>query len=104
MSTVPYIHDIGGLHGTGPVPGVDDEADFHAAWEARVFGIVRSLVHNGHFTLDEFRHSVERMAPEDYLGASYFERWLDAVERICAEKGLISSADRDRLRAGTEAE
>ncbi|MQA11661.1 MAG: nitrile hydratase subunit beta [Pseudonocardiaceae bacterium] len=94
-----YVHDIGGRHGMGPLPGLDDELDFHAAWETRTFGIVRSLIYRGAFTLDEFRHAIERMDPARYLGASYFERWLDAVERLCVEKGLITSAERDEIVA-----
>ncbi|HEV2780059.1 MAG TPA: nitrile hydratase accessory protein [Actinophytocola sp.] len=97
-----YVHDIGGLHGFGPVPGRDDELDFHAAWEARVFAIVRSLLHNGVFTWDEFRHAIERMAPADYFASGYYERWTEALERLCVEKGLITAEQRDDIRAAME--
>lgn len=94
-----YIHDIGGLRGLGTVPDLDDDLDFHAAWEARVFGLVRSLRYAGAFTTDELRHTIERMEPTVYLGASYFQRWLDAVERLCREKGLIDEAQLDEIRS-----
>lgn len=92
-----YIHDIGGLHGFGPVPDRHDELQFHAAWEARTFALMRALLHNGVFAVDEFRHAVERMEPAAYLSATYFERWVDAIERLCVERGLITAAERDKL-------
>lgn len=94
-----YVHDIGGLHGFGPVPGTDDELYFHAAWEARVFALTRALVHNGAFTLDEFRHAIERMEPADYFASGYYERWAAAVERMCLEKGLLTEDELAGVRA-----
>lgn len=99
MVGMSYVHDIGGLHGFGPVTGIDDEASFHAAWEARVFAIVRSLIHNGVFTWDEFRHAIERMGAGAYFTTGYYGRWADAVERLCVEKGLLSEAEREALGA-----
>jgi nitrile hydratase subunit beta len=97
-----YVHDIGGLYGFGAVPGTDDELEFHAAWEVRLFGIGRSLVHNRHFTVDELRHAVERMDPADYLAASYFERWACALELLCEEKGILTPDERAAIVAAGE--
>jgi nitrile hydratase accessory protein len=97
-----YVHDIGGLHGFGPLPGIDDELNFHAAWEARAFAIVRSLIHNGAFTWDEFRHAIERMEPGAYFASGYYERWTAAVEQLCVEKGLLSEDDRARIVAAMD--
>ncbi|HEU5471490.1 MAG TPA: hypothetical protein VFV67_12620 [Actinophytocola sp.] len=94
-----YVHDIGGLHGFGPVDGRDDELYFHAAWESRVFALVRALIHNKAFTWDEFRHAMERMEPAEYFANGYYERWALGVEQLCAEKGLISAADRAAIHA-----
>lgn len=88
------IHDLGGMSGFGPIPGRDDETNFHHAWEARVFAMVRSLVHNGVFNWDEFRHAVERMEPAIYLRTPYYQRWLDGLERLCLEKAVLNEADR----------
>jgi nitrile hydratase len=93
------VHDIGGLHGFGPMTGLDDELSFHAAWEARIFAIVRSLIHNGAFTWDEFRHAIERMPPAEYFGNGYYERWAHAVERLCLEKGLLTEEARAAVLA-----
>lgn len=94
-----YVHDIGGLHGFGPVPGIDDEVEFHAAWEVRIWVIVRSLVHNGVFAWDELRHAIERMDPATYLATPYFERWAEAAERLCVEKGVLSEDARGAVLA-----
>lgn len=94
-----YVHDVGGMHGFGSIADLDDSAPFHAAWEARVFGIVRALIYNGAFAPDEFRHAIELMDPTAYLGASYYERWADALERLCVEKGLLTEDDRGAARA-----
>ena len=83
------IHDIGGLHGFGALTIEPDEPPFHHEWEARVFAINRFLLANGWYTLDEFRDAIERMPPAEYLAASYYERWLHAVEALIHTKGVL---------------
>lgn len=81
---------MGGQSGFGPVPvGDEAAAPFHADWEARVFALMRALMRNGVYNLDEFRDALERIPPEDYLGASYYERWLMAIETLLAEKRAL---------------
>lgn len=89
------IHDMGGMHGFGPVP-VDDDAQFHAEWERRVYALNRLLSMQDTYKVDEFRHAVERIPPADYLEGTYFERWLDALERLCIEKGLLDADELTR--------
>jgi nitrile hydratase len=91
------IHDLGGMHGFGPIVREADEPLFHAAWEAHV-DVVRKLVilQQGLFTLDAARYGIERMAPAEYLRASFYERWLASLEYNLALQGLIT---RDELDA-----
>jgi nitrile hydratase subunit beta len=91
MSGMARVNDLGGMQGFGPVPleGDGDPAPFHADWEARVFAISRVLGQRGLFTTDEFRDAIERMPARDYLAASYYERWLVALETLAHEKGLL---------------
>ncbi len=79
---------MGGETGFGPVPVGDDAEGFHTDWEARVFALFRALRAAGLFGLDEFRDAIERIPPEDYLAASYYERWLRAMEMLVDEKGI----------------
>lgn len=100
-----FIHDLGGVRGFGAVELEDDDETlpFHDGWEARIFGVVRSLRQNGVCTPDEWRHAVERTHPADYLSMSYYERWLHAAERIAIEKGLLQPGDVDAILAGQDA-
>jgi nitrile hydratase subunit beta len=83
------VHDMGGQTGFGPVPVEDDDdRQFHADWEARVFALNRALLGKGAYNLDEFRDAIERIPPGEYLGSSYYERWLRAIEMLVTEKGL----------------
>ena len=80
---------MGGQTGFGPVPvGADGEPPFGADWEARVYALAAVLRQRGLFNSDELRDAIERLPPEVYLGASYYERWLAAIEMLVAEKGL----------------
>ena len=87
------INDVGGVEG---FPGVVEEADepaFHADWEAHVFALNGALLERRVYTLDEFRDAVERMPPEAYLAASYYERWFAAITTLLVEKGVVSAAE-----------
>ncbi len=99
-----FVHDLGGMRGFGSIDPEDDELlPFHEGWEARIFGVVRSLRQNGVCTPDEWRHSVERLAPATYLSLSYYERWVLAAERVAVEKGFLERGEVDRLLAQEEA-
>jgi len=57
------IHDMGGMHGFGPVEPEPNEPVFHSRWESRVLGLTRACGVQGIFNIDEGRHAIERMAP-----------------------------------------
>lgn len=86
---VSRVHDMGGQAGFGAVP-VDDDGTiaFESDWEARVYALAAVLRQRGLFNSDELRDAIERLPPAAYLGASYYERWLGAIETLVAEKGL----------------
>jgi nitrile hydratase subunit beta len=88
---------MGGMHGFGPVVREQEEPVFHAAWEGKVRAMMGRTRTAGYYNLDEFRHAIERMPAEDYLRASYYERWLHSVEALLLEKGVITA---DELRSG----
>jgi nitrile hydratase subunit beta len=90
------IHDLGGMHGFGPVIREENEPVFHADWEKRVFAINLALAAQLR-NVDAFRHAIERMPPPRYLAASYYEKWLDAIETLLLENGI---ATRDELTSG----
>jgi nitrile hydratase len=87
------INDVGGVEGFAPLAPEPDAEPFHADWEAHVFAMNRALIGRGVYNLDEFRDAVERMPPRDYLAASYYERWLAAIQTLVVEKGVVSADD-----------
>ena len=53
--------------------------------------IVGVLGARGVMNVDELRRGIESMPPEEYEGASYYERWLYSVETILKEKGVLDA-------------
>jgi nitrile hydratase len=93
------VHDMGGMHGFGPVER--DEASFHGEWEERVHALFIMAFSRGigPQNIDAARHTIERIEPAAYLRSSYFERWLAALETSLVERAVLNSADID-ARAG----
>ena len=85
-------HDMGGMHGLGPVPVEANEPVFHSEWEAKVFAMSFATFGN-FFPVDETRHASELMPPGDYLSSSYYERWLYALELLLTKHNLVSEAE-----------
>ncbi len=85
-------HDLGGMHGLGPVDPEPEtlEPVFHDEWERRAFALTLACGMLGRWNLDESRHARERQHPADYLRHGYYENWLAGLETLLAEKGLLS--------------
>jgi nitrile hydratase subunit beta len=91
------VHDLGGMHGFGPVIREHNEPVFHSEWEKRVFGMTLTAMGRGVCNVDEFRRAIEHMPPAGYLAASYYEKWLHALEALLVEKGVVT---REELLSG----
>ena len=65
------IHDMGGMHGFGPVEPEPNEPVFHAEWEGRVLAMQRAMGFTKLWTIDGGRASLETLPPLEYLGSSY---------------------------------
>lgn len=88
------IHDMGGMHGFGPID-VADDASFHEDWEPRARAIAHLMFGTGYLNLDEFRSTIEHVLPVEYLQSSYFDRWLTAVESASIERGYLTRDELD---------
>ena len=97
------IHDMGGMHGFGPIRREENEPVFHEPWEGRMFGIRRQLGRFGG-NIDRRRSDIESIRPERYLKISYYERWLDTGLRYCEERGLISAQERRAIESARDEE
>jgi len=89
------VHDMGGMHGFGPVPIERDEPVFHAEWERRVCGLSLALGQKMRSTGPQLRGAIEALPPETYLAVSYYEKWLRSKENLLAQAGLIDPAELD---------
>jgi nitrile hydratase beta subunit len=87
------VHDMGGMHGMGPVLIEQDEPVFHAEWEARVYAMQRAASFLGRWNPDMSRFARERMAPAAYLAATYYERWLFGLQTLLVEQGLVTERE-----------
>jgi nitrile hydratase subunit beta len=87
------IHDMGGMHGFGAIERESGEPVFHHRWEARTFALRQACGALGKWNIDIARHANERMPPEQYLPASYYERWLAGLLILLTESGLVTEAE-----------
>lgn len=94
------VHDMGGMHGFGPIPIEKDEPVFHAPWEARVYALNRALGSWGKWNLDAWRYDIELLPPGEYLRLSYYARWFAAMEKRLVKYGLVTP---EELRSGKPA-
>ncbi len=94
---------MGGMHGFGPVVVPGAEEAYHERWEPRVFAI-STLVGVEGIGSGSGRAIREEMPPEEYLRASYYERWLWSTEQRLLRRGTIRPGEVERwverLRAG----
>jgi nitrile hydratase subunit beta len=97
------VHDMGGLHGMGPIEPEANEPVFHEAWEARVYALNRATAVLGKWNIDASRHSIERIPPSDYLRMSYYEKWLAGLVTRLEESGLVTRAELESGRAASGA-
>ena len=87
-------HDLGGMHGFGPVRPEPDEPVFHHEWERRAFALTLACGGLGRWNLDMSRHARERIPPPRYLEASYYEIWLEGLQTLLVERGLLTERER----------
>ena len=88
------IHDMGGMHGFGPIEIEENEPVFHDPWEGRVYGIVTTIrdahdVYGPHGS----RFYIESIPPDRYLASSYYEKWMLALENALLARGLLSGEE-----------
>ena len=91
MSGCARLSDLPALprDGAGPV--------FREPWEATAFALALRLHEAGLFGWDEWARTLSeeitaaQEAGDADLGDTYYRHWLNALERLCREKGLASA-------------
>ncbi len=87
------VHDMGGMHGMGPIVEEKSEPVFHYEWEGRIFAMNRAMGAWRKWNLDASRHSRELIPPAEYLRMSYYERWLAGLIELMVQSGLTTRAE-----------
>jgi len=94
------VHDMGGMHGMGPVQPEKNEPVFHAPWEARTFALSLAAGAWRRWNIDAWRHEIELIPPADYLSMSYYERWYARLVELLTKTRLVS---REEIGSGDPA-
>ena len=87
------VHDMGGMHGMGPIQYEKNEPVFSEPWEARVFALNRAVRAWSKWTGDASRHAVELIPAPEYLRMSYYEQRLHALIELMVRSGLVTRAE-----------
>ena len=93
------------------IPGIPQGEDgpiFREPWEAQAFAMAVSLHQRGVFTWPEWAATLAgeikcaQAAGDPDTGDTYFRHWLNALERLVAEKGVADPATLIRYRDAWE--
>jgi len=95
-AAVPTRLDV---EGVAAPPRSNGELVFAAPWESRAFAMAISMSESGQITWEDFRrHLIERIAVRERASEeewSYYECWLDALEALAVERGLLAGGALD---------
>ena len=80
---------MGGL----PAGEIDPSQHDFALWEKRVDALMTLATSKGLFTVDGLRRALEDMGEESFAQLSYYERWIESVNRNLIEAGVYSTAE-----------
>jgi nitrile hydratase beta subunit len=95
------VHDMGGMHGFGPVDPRVDHVPSKSDWRGRMFGIELSFTFPGGFSLDWIRHVAECIPPAAYLEIEYYDRWYRGAAAILVNAGWASLEELEIGKATT---
>ena len=87
--------DLGGQPGHGAVTPEPEGKLFHAGWEPRALALTLAAGATGAWNIDASRSARETLP--DYAVLSYYQVWLAGLQRLLAERGMVSA---DELAAG----
>jgi nitrile hydratase accessory protein len=92
---------------TEAVPSIPRDSEgpvFREPWEAQAFAMALALHDRGLFTWPEWAATLAdeikraQAAGDPDTGETYYRHWLNALERIVAEKGIATSDTLHRYR------
>ncbi len=87
------VHDMGGMHGMGPIEYERDEPVFHEPWEKRVLALNLAMGAWRKWNIDAGRHQIELISAAQYLRMSYYEKWFTRLIELMVNAGLVTRAE-----------
>ena len=93
---------ITAMHEQVALPRKNGELVFEAPWEARAFGLAVALNEAGVYPWRDFSQGLaaETAALERQgTPASYYERWLETLEKLAIARGLVTLDELDARTA-----
>lgn len=95
-------------HPLGPSCTADPASpQFDEEWQRRAFGLAVALAEFGYYRWEDFQRELVaavaawEQAPEDERGPwSYYDRWLEALDRVLVESGAVAQGELDAVRSG----
>jgi nitrile hydratase accessory protein len=101
------IDSAAARHAADAVPSLPRDAEgpvFREPWEAQAFAMALALHERGLFTWPEWAATLAdeikraQAAGDPDTGETYYRHWLNALERIVAEKGVTDAQTLTRYR------
>ncbi|HEV8039025.1 MAG TPA: nitrile hydratase subunit beta [Bryobacteraceae bacterium] len=87
------VHDMGGMHGMGPIQYEKNEPVFHVRWEARSYALNIATRAGGKWDGDAGRYEIELIPATDYLRMSYYEKWTARLEKVLVKGGHVTESE-----------
>jgi hypothetical protein len=94
------VHDMGGMHGMGPIVEDKNEPVFHHEWEGRIFAMNLAMGAWRKWNIDASRHARELIPPAEYLRMSYYEKWVAGLIELIVKSELVT---RDEIESAAPA-
>ena len=92
-------HPSVAIHELPALPRDQEGPVFNEPWEAQAFALAVRLSEAGCFTWSEWAAILSQeikaaqLRGDPDLGQTYYQHWLNALERLCVEKGLVDRGD-----------
>lgn len=87
------VHDMGGMHGMGPIEPQKNEPVFHARWEGRIWALSQVMGAWSKWNIDSSRQETELIPPAAYLSMSYYQKRFVRLVEQTVKAGLVTRAE-----------
>jgi nitrile hydratase beta subunit len=98
------LHDLGGMHGFGPVWTTPEGTAFYSEAERTVFRLMMGLMAGGWCDTDGFRADVESLPALVYARECFPANYLAGMEQQLARRGVLLPGDLEAWSQGVKPE